>query len=296
MNSRLLNRVLALAVVVWLLAWAERDARADLVLPPWIFTVPVEVGCGHMATMVEPTTSFDYFYGNWTGGPEHQKTLRHHFYWDFRFVASDWRDDMDPDRSGWNQQTHIGLPYARTMNALFVLAYGVSTTSPTKRDKNDPNFALRAYNYSRTGLKNLRANCDTSAIAHANRGKKTITVHRPFYYMREQIPPVRAGTIVHEARHIRGNCVHQGSCPAGASCDPNFLNGCVGKDSANGKGANGYKLIWLNWFATTARPGQINDVIRSQVVDRGNWIIDHRFGTHPGIRMHSSGCIYETKK
>ncbi|MCL2825303.1 MAG: hypothetical protein FWD57_15030 [Polyangiaceae bacterium] len=295
MKSRLLNLVLSLAVVVWLVLESTRDASAFPLGPAGYF-LEHEVGCGHMANKFEPLLGFDFFYGTWSSDPEHQSDLLSMHYYNFGFVAADWRDDMARKYSGWDAQTDVCLPFARTMNALHVLAYGVSTTPPSSRDDKDENFAMWAYRHSHEKTKKLRANCDGSPIAKANAGEKRITVCRPFYYGVDHIPPVRASTVVHEARHIRGKCKHEGSCLAGASCDPNYMNGCAGKNSGSGKGANGVEIVWLSWFLYTARPSMINEAIRVQTLQRANWILDNRFGTHPGVWMGDNGGFYEAKK
>ena len=300
MISRLVNSLLSLAVVVWLLMGSVRDASADLILDPVLFAER-PVGCGRWKRVLEPLTSFDSFYGTWDPNPQSQTELRSMHYNNFSFVAADWRDNMVRKHSGWDAPTDVGLPYARTMNALHVLAYGVSNTSPNTRNLKDPNYAMWAYRDAYQRLDNLRANCDYDAFARADWGWKwygyrwkKITVKRLFYYTANVVE--RAAIMVHEARHIRGMCEHQGTCQAGASCDPSFENGCVGKYSGSGMGANGRMVVWYAWFLHTARPGMINDVIRKQTVASANDIINNRFGKHPGVEMHSNGVLYEARK
>jgi len=69
-------------------------------------------------------------------------------------------------------------------------------------------------------------------------------LHCPVCY--DETVVLRAAVVVHEARHIRGKCVHKGSCLAGESCDPNYMNGCVGEGSSYGRGPmDTWSFGWL---------------------------------------------------
>ncbi len=115
----------------------------------------------------------------------------------------------------------------------------------------------------------------------------------PYFY--DQAAPVRASTIFHEARHANGWCSHTDNCLDGEdACDPNLYNGCVGWGSGSGMGANGYEVVYLNWFATTARSTWINSSIRANAVAEASRILSRRFETDPCIRMNSAGYTYST--
>lgn len=89
----------------------------------------------------------------------------------------------------------------------------------------------------------------------------------------------RAGTLIHEARHI-GNKPHDAQFPAGSV----FGEGKDGADSSwNYQGAWMYEALYLWWFYADGRRTSI--AMRQAAKQRANVILTNAFSTNPGITI-----------
>ncbi|HMJ11022.1 MAG TPA: hypothetical protein VK524_06420, partial [Polyangiaceae bacterium] len=186
------------------------------------------------------------------------------------------------------------LPLKRTFNALQLLAYGV-TSAPTCSTSN-ANVGFWAYCWSGNEIDELDATCSEASRAHTQFGAvidNYTDLRLPFFY--DETVVQRAATIFHEARHAHGWCSHDNSCLDGNdSCDPNWGSGCVGFGSGSGAGANAYTVLYLSWFATSARSNWITTTHRQNAVAEGNYYLSRRFGSDPCFRMNSAGFTFAT--
>lgn len=245
-----------------------------------------QAAAGACGVATAPTTQFDSFYGGLWGC---QQSRVDDMWSRFTFHKDDWDGGM-----GYEDPCNNALPLKRTFNALQLLAYGV-TASPTCTTTSD-NVGNWAYCYSGNAIDELDGTCADDSRAYTAFGAiidNYTELKEPFFYNETVVQ--RAGTIFHEARHAQGWCSHTSSCKDGGdSCDPNWGSGCVGVGSSSGKGANAYTVLYMNWFATTARASWITSSIRQNAVDEGNRYLDRRFGTDPCFRMNSSGFTFKT--
>ena len=201
------------------------------------------------------------------------------------------KGDWDGER-GWNDCCNDNLPLKRTFNALQVLAYSI-TNSPNCNTAGNHNVGHWAYCYAGNAIDELDGSCSAESRANTRRvpGAQRTELRQPFFY--DETVGERAATVFHEARHAEGWCAHtEGCADGGRSCDPTFETGCVGWNSSNGPGANGYTVIYLHWFATTAQPHWINPTIRENAVSEANYYLLRRFEQEPCIRMDSNGHLY----
>jgi hypothetical protein len=207
----------------------------------------------------------------------------------FNFDKGDWDGGM-----GWEDKCNDALPLKRTFNALQLMAYGF-TTSPTCSTSSS-NVGLWAYCWAGNSFDELDAVCSNFARAYTVAAPivdNYTELYTSFFY--DETVVQRAGTLFHEARHADGWCQHTSECPdGGESCDPDYSNGCVGVGSGSGRGANGYTVAFMMWFANAARASWTNTTIRADAVAEGNRYLSRRFDTDPCFRLNSNGTTFRT--
>jgi len=232
------------------------------------------------------SAQFDSFYAPLWGC---QQVFINDMWSRFDFDHDDWDQGF-----GYDDACNDSLPLKRTFNALQVLGYAVTNT-PTCSTSNS-NVGLWAYCWAGNSIDELDGRCGDSPRAFTKFGPivdNYTELYMAFFF--DETVVQRAGTIFHEARHAQGWCSHNSSCLDGDnSCDPNWGSGCVGTGSSSGKGANAYTVLFMNWFATTARADWINSTIRADAVAEGNRYLSRRFGTDPCFRMNSAGFTFTT--
>src|SRR5215216_3148597 len=106
----------------------------------------------------------------------------------------------------------------------------------------------------------------------------------PFFYNENVVE--RAATILHEARHADW-CGHNGNdgsnkCPAASdSCDEEYLDGCSGIGSPSGRGADGYQVLWLWWYAFEADAIHSSSTMKAWARDEANRILNTMLDVNP---------------
>ena len=240
-------------------------------------------GCGRVAS----ASQFDSFYAPLWGCAQ---TNINDMWSRFAFDAADWGGDM-----GYSNVCDDSTPLKRTFNAMQLLAYGM-TNAPTCSTSSS-NVGMWAYCWAGDNIDEIYPTCETGGTRAKTQFGTFVDnytkLYQPFFY--DETVVHRAGTLFHEARHANGWCSHTSTCADGGdSCDPNFSSGCVGTGSGSGPGANGYTVLYMNWFATTARSNWINTAIRANAVSEGNYYLTRRFGTDPCFRMNSAGYTFKT--
>ena len=237
-----------------------------------------------------PTSQFDSFYNPLWGC---QQTFVNDMWSRFHFDQGDWDEGF-----GYEDACNDTLPLKRTFNGLMALGYA-GTTTPTCSTASS-NVLLWGYCWAGGAIDELDGRCGETA--RATTYYFPVLDHRtelymPFFFDESVVQ--RAGTIFHEARHASGFCSHPSDCIDGVAtgkdaCDPNWANGCVGPGSGSGPGANAYTVIYMSWFATSARSTWINASIRANAVGEANTYLNNRFTTDPCFRLNSSGFAFTT--
>lgn len=202
----------------------------------------------------------------------------------FHFDEGDWDEGF-----GWNDACNQDQPLMRTFNALLFMAHSV-TANPTCSPDDSDNVVTWSYCWAGEAIDELDGRCgDGSERAWTSwvPGFQWTDLYWPFFY--DETVVQRAGTIFHEARHAHGWCEHQGNCPRGASCDPNWGDGCVGIGSGPGPGANQYQVQWLSWYLNSARPEWTSPGLAESAWSEANDILIGGFEQDPGFRLVIDG-------
>jgi hypothetical protein len=182
--------------------------------------------------------------------------------WDaFDFDKGDWDDGF-----GYDQVCDNTRPLCRTLSGIYCLTY----SSPNfPRESYDSNILEWGCRFARNAIDELDARCgDGTAIAYSVWGP-IIDNYTQLYllYFYGQGVSLRAGTLVHEARHADGR----------------------GHDSGNNDSSWGYngawrwQVCWLAWFAVDGQGTSL--AMKTQARQRANNIINNNFNTHPGFNV-----------
>jgi hypothetical protein len=216
------------------------------------------------------------------------------FFWDaYDFDKSDWTG------FGWEAACDLRRPLARTFQAIELVNFS-SPVDPLVTDDFSGNFLHWAGNYTMRELDELDARCgDGTLRAYTTWGSidDTTELYIPFFYKENVVQ--RAGTLVHESRHGAW-CGHNGNdgsnaCPAMSnSCDEKLNDGCSGFGSPSGKGADGFQLLWLWWYAVEADAQHSNSTMKDFARDEANRILDTMFDVDPCFHITSNGAKVTT--
>lgn len=151
-------------------------------------------------------------------------------------------------------------------------------------------------NYAMREIDELDARCgDGKNRAYTVRGTfvdNYTELYMPFFFNENVVE--RAGTLIHEARHADW-CGHNGNdgsnaCPAkSASCDEKYLDGCSGFASPSGRGAAGYQVLWLWWYADEADAQHSSSTMKDFARDEANRILNTMFDVDPCFNITSNG-------
>ena len=179
----------------------------------------------------------------------------------FDFDKDDWDDGF-----GYDQVCDNTRPLCRTLSGIWCLTYS------------SPNFPSESYNsnilewgcrFARNAIDELDARCGSGGtIARTQWGPLVddwTQLYLPYFY--GQGVSLRAGTLIHEARHADGK----------------------GHDSGNNDSSWGYngawrwQVCWLAWFAAAGMSTSV--AMKAQARQRANNIINNNFDTHPGFNV-----------
>ncbi len=182
--------------------------------------------------------------------------------WDaFDFDKNDWDQGF-----GYHSVCDNRRPLSRTLSGVWCLTYS------------SPNFPRESYNsnilewgcrFARNAIDELDARCGGGgAIARTQWGpfvNDWTQLYIPYWY--GQGVSLRAGTLIHEARHADGKGHNSGN-----------------NDSSWGyNGAWRWQVAWLAWFAFEGR--STSTAMKNQARQRANNIINNNFDTHPGFNV-----------
>lgn len=213
------------------------------------------------------------------------------FYWDaYDFDKDDWDDGF-----GWEAACDLRRPLARTFQAIELVNYA-SPNEAIATDDFSGNFLRWAGNYTVREFDELDARCgDDETRAHTEWGPiidNYTELYLPFFYNENVVQ--RAGTLVHESRHADW-CGHNGNDDANAcramsnSCDEKYKDGCTGIGSPSGRGANGYQILWLWWYAFEADSQHSNVTMKDFARDEANRILNTMLDANPCFNITSNG-------
>lgn len=152
----------------------------------------------------------------------------------------------------------------------------------------DDRFVSSGFLYVDREVDRFKASCSDEWNAYTRFNHTTVM--RP--YFRELSVAVRAGTLVHEARHADG-CMHNGTGRGGAchgrSCDETWDNGCRFQQRP---GANRYKVEWAMSVLRFGDPAILDaptSFLRTSLRRDANDVLEERFDADPGFRVGAHG-------
>lgn len=184
-------------------------------------------------------------------------------YWShFAMESSDWQGEW-----GYNDVGNVEKPLAKVLNAMWALE---NSTPPNPQSGSVLGWS---YDYARNAIDEIQTTCATSSIAYTRYGvfiDNYTRLYIPYFY--EQNVPVRASTLVHEARHADGWGSAKHNCGGGA-LDSTFQY----------DGAWAWEYEWLKWFYYDA--ANTTDALRLSARDAANGILAGSFCTDPGWRI-----------
>lgn len=181
--------------------------------------------------------------------------------WDaYDFDEGDWNEGF-----GYEDRWNRTKPLARTMAALYCLVYspGSGNWDP------DGNLLQWAWRYTSKEIDEVDARCgDNTAYAYTRWGiiiDNYTRLYLLFFYGQGVV--LRAGTIVHEARHA------------------DWKGHDDGDDDSSWEynGAWRWHVVWLWWFYVAALG--TTAALQLQAKQKANSILSSRFTTDPGFRI-----------
>jgi hypothetical protein len=195
------------------------------------------------------------------------------YFWDaYDFDEEDWDNGF-----GFGQACDIEKPLNRTYNGIAVLHYS-APDPPTEADDFSGNFLRWGGNYAMSRIDELDCRCGSGQILGEQArtrdpfiGDAWTRLFWPFFYSPFGGVVFRAGTLVHEARHMDG-FEHEGVCSRAGSCDE-FFNLPISQ------GPNTFEVIWLWWFYVDAV--QWTPFMREQAKDMANLVLAQGFVNPP---------------
>jgi len=182
--------------------------------------------------------------------------------WDaFDFDRGDWDDGF-----GYEAVCDNRRALCRTLAGVWCLTY----SSPTfPRESYSGNILEWGCRFARNAIDELDARCGSAGTIARTQWGPIIDNWTQLYlsYFYGQGVSLRAGTLVHEARHADGKGHDRGN-----------------NDSSWGyNGAWRWQVCWLAWFAAVGT--QTSTAMRTQARQRANNIINGNFVTHPGFNV-----------
>jgi hypothetical protein len=180
--------------------------------------------------------------------------------WDaFDFDHDDWDDGF-----GYEAVCDNRLPLSRTMSGIWCLTYSAPDYTNESYDSNILQWGCR---FARNAIDELDGRCGSGAIAWTQWGPFVDDKTELYLAYFAQGVSLRAGTLVHEARHADGKGHDSGS-----------------NDSSWGyNGAWRWQVCWLAWFAFAGT--RTSTAMKTMARQRANNIINSNFDTHPGFNV-----------
>ena len=187
------------------------------------------------------------------------------------FVGWAW-DAFDFDRGDWDEGFGYEAvcdntqPLCRALAGVWCLTYSSPRFPAESYGGNILEWGCR---FARNAIDELDARCgDGTAFASTRTGPLVDDWTRLFLgFFYGQGVSLRAGTLVHEARHADGKGHDRGN----------------NDSSWEYNGAWRWQVCWLSWYA--AEGVSASAALRAQARQRANNIINSNFSTHPGFNV-----------
>lgn len=180
--------------------------------------------------------------------------------------------------AGWSDACNTDMPVGRFMAGTVALETAARNADQAAKDS----ILGWGFTWAWNAIDNLKLACAGKKARNAYTGANgKVKVYVPHYFYSKvrddgtiatRTAPLRAATLIHETRHIKGKTHKAGS---------------GGKDRRfDGKGAWSYHAIWLGWYALSANPapkGQrcraeqfANSILRNNFLEATT--VEYRFG------------------
>jgi hypothetical protein len=178
----------------------------------------------------------------------------------FDFDQGDWDDGF-----GYEEVCNNRRPLSRTMSGVWCLAYSAENYQNESYDSNILQWGCR---FARNAIDEVDGRCgDGSAIARTTWGPFVDDRTELYLGYFAQSVSLRAGSLVHEARHADGRGHDAGN-----------------KDSSWGyNGAWRWQVCWLAWFAAAGT--RTSAAMKTAARQRANNILNSDFVQNPGFNV-----------
>jgi len=178
----------------------------------------------------------------------------------FDFDQGDWDDGF-----GYESVCDNRRPLSRTMSGIWCLTYSAQNYQNESYDSNILQWGCR---FARNAIDELDGRCgDGTAIARTTWGPFVDDRTELFLGYFAQAVSLRAGSLVHEARHADGRGHDAGN-----------------RDSSWGyNGAWRWQVCWLAWFAAVGT--RTSTAMKTAARQRANNILNSNFVQHPGFNV-----------
>jgi hypothetical protein len=178
----------------------------------------------------------------------------------FDFDKGDWDDGF-----GWDAVCDNRQPLSRTMSGIWCLTYSAENYQNESYDSNILQWGCR---FARNAIDELDGRCGSAGtIAWTQWGPFIDNKTELYLSYFAQAVSLRAGTLVHEARHADGRGHDAGD-----------------RDSSWGyNGAWRWQVCWLSWFASAGT--RTSTAMKTLARQRANNILNSDFVVHPGFNV-----------
>jgi len=177
----------------------------------------------------------------------------------FDFDEGDWDDGF-----GYENVCDNTGPLCRTMSGIWCLTYSADNYQNESYDSNILQWGCR---FARNAIDELDGRCGDGLIAYTQWGPFIDDKTELYLAYFAQAVSLRAGTLVHEARHADGRGHDSGSNDSSWSYN----------------GAWRWQVCWLAWFAFAGT--RTSTAMKTLATQRANNIINSNFDTHPGFNV-----------
>lgn len=179
----------------------------------------------------------------------------------FDFDSGDWDDGF-----GYNAVCDNTQPLNRTLAGIWCLTY---SAEDWRNESYNASILQWASRFARNAIDELDGRCGSgSAYATTWEGAfvdDRTELYMPYFY--GQGVSLRAGTLIHEARHADGKGHDSGK----------------NDSSWEYNGAWRWHVCWLAWFAFAGT--RTSTAMKTQARQKANAIINTRFVKHPGFNV-----------
>ena len=180
--------------------------------------------------------------------------------WDaFDFDQGDWDDGF-----GYENVCNNRAPLSRTMSGIWCLTY---SAEDYRNESYDANILQWGCRFARNAIDELDGRCGSGAIAWTQWGPFVDDKTELYLGYFAQAVSLRAGSLVHEARHADGRGHDRGNNDSSWAYN----------------GAWRWQVCWLAWFAFAGT--RTSQAMKTMATQRANNILNGNFETPPGFNV-----------